>query len=78
MRFSNTKKVQQANRSTKELKNEDGQQLSLTKCKDILGSSDIIYSDEEVQEIRDFFYRLAAIAIEDVSLDKNNIVQNSV
>lgn len=38
------------------------EKLSLDKCKKILNSTGLNYSDEEIESIRDFLYLLAAIA----------------
>jgi hypothetical protein len=43
--------------------------LPLAKCREILNSGELKYSDEEIITIRDYLYRLAAIAAEQLETE---------
>lgn len=43
--------------------------LTLARCREILNSGEVKYSDEEVIKVRDYLYRLAAIVSEQLEIE---------
>lgn len=78
MKFRNSKFALPISKTKKDSGYGSTTQLSLGKCREILCSTGLNYSDEEIELIRDYFYQLAAFGMENMSLDKTSISNNLV
>jgi hypothetical protein len=54
------------------IKGEEAEKLSVSQCRKILAEEACELNDEEIIEIRDYFYHLAAITMEQYHSEKTN------
>lgn len=52
--------------------------LTLKECRTVMGEDSKLYTDDEIEMIRDWMYHIADIAIETNQIEKSNTSKNSM